>query len=96
MSESEYGHGEQPGLAEIEAHFVALLDGRISRAAVDRWAGRWLTDDALSWDELSWWALQLLHGIDLRHGPDAAYLHDEDQVRDWLAELRCRRSKASP
>ncbi|QRP48243.1 hypothetical protein [Amycolatopsis sp. FDAARGOS 1241] len=37
--------GERPNLDEIEAHFVALLAGRMSRDAVDRWAGRWLTDD---------------------------------------------------
>jgi hypothetical protein len=65
--------GAQPDLDEIEAHFVALLDGRMSRDAVDRWAGRWLTDDCLSWDELNLWALNLLYGIDLRHGPDGDY-----------------------
>ncbi|MEW2506233.1 hypothetical protein AB0878_37865 [Amycolatopsis sp. NPDC047767] len=85
--------GEQPDLDEIEAHFVALLDGRMSRDAVDRWAGRWLTDDGPSWDELSLWALQLLFGIDLRHGPGEDYLHDDSQVRDWLVELRSRRAR---
>ncbi|WP_235078950.1 hypothetical protein [Amycolatopsis orientalis] len=78
---------------EIEAHFVALLDGRTSRDAVDQWAARWLTDDQLSWDELSLWALGLLCGIDLRQGPDGAYLHDDGQVRDWLDELRSRRAR---
>ncbi|MBB1152646.1 MULTISPECIES: hypothetical protein [Amycolatopsis] len=85
--------GEQPDLDEIEEHFVALLDGRITRDAVDRWAGRWLADDSLSWDELNWWALGLLHGIDLRHGPGGAYLHDDSQVQDWLAEFRSRRTR---
>ncbi|WP_432844773.1 hypothetical protein ACQPXB_26230 [Amycolatopsis sp. CA-161197] len=82
----------QPNSAEIEAHFLALLDGRMTRDAVDRWAGRWLTDDALSWDELSLWALGLLYGIDLRDGPGGAYLHDDEQVQGRLTELRSRRN----
>ncbi|WP_134667502.1 MULTISPECIES: hypothetical protein [unclassified Amycolatopsis] len=85
--------GKQPDLDEIEAHFVALLEGRMTRDAVDRWAGRWLTDDSLSWKALDWWALDLLHGIDLRGGPGGTYLHDDSQVRDWLAELRSRRTR---
>ncbi|WP_329069104.1 hypothetical protein [Amycolatopsis sp. NBC_01480] len=84
--------GPQPDLAEIEAHFAALLDGRITRDTADRWAARWLTDDSLSWDDLSLWALDLLHGIDLRDGPDGNYLHDDSQVRTWLVELRSRRA----
>lgn len=85
--------GEQPGLDEIEARFAALLDGRMTRDAVDRWAGRWLTDDGLSWDELSLWALDLLCGIDLPRGLDGGYLHDDSQIREWLAELRRRRAR---
>ncbi len=50
-------------------------------------------DDSLSWDELNWWALDILCGIDLRHGPGGAYLHDDSQVRDWLVELRGRRTR---
>ncbi|MET7995438.1 hypothetical protein ABZU76_31560 [Amycolatopsis sp. NPDC005232] len=82
----------QPDLTEIEAQFVALLDGRMTRDEVDRWAGRWLTDDRLSWNKLSLWALDLLFGIDLRHGPDGDYLHDDAQVRGWLVEFRSRRA----
>ncbi|MEU9109266.1 hypothetical protein AB0D54_34060 [Streptomyces xanthophaeus] len=85
--------GGQPDLDEIEACFVALLEGRLARDAVDRWAGRWVTDDGLEWNELSWWALGLLYGIDLRHGPGEDYLHDDIQVREWLVELRDRRAR---
>ncbi|WP_229928798.1 hypothetical protein [Kitasatospora xanthocidica] len=87
----------QPGPEEIEWWFAAVADGRVSRDAADRWAGRWLHDDELWWDELSLWALDLLHGIDLPAGPDGPdgpggpYLHDEAQVREWLAEFRRRR-----
>ena len=84
---------EQPDLDEIEAHFVALVGGRMSRDAVDRWAAGWVTNDDLTWDEVSWWALGKLHGIDLRHGPHGDYLHDDGQVRGWLAELRARRTR---
>ncbi|MFJ8625727.1 hypothetical protein ACIRD3_23150 [Kitasatospora sp. NPDC093550] len=84
---------EQPGLDEIEHWFIAVADGRVSRDEADRWAGRWFLDDGLRWDELSRWALQLLYGIDLPAGPGGSYLHDEEQVREWLAEFRRRRGR---
>jgi hypothetical protein len=33
-------------------------------------------------------SLTLLDGIHMRHGPDAAYLVSEDEVREWLDEPR--------
>ncbi|MFF8914870.1 hypothetical protein ACF08M_16510 [Streptomyces sp. NPDC015032] len=51
-------------------------------------AGRWVVDDGLDWDNISWWALSLLHGIDLPVDDSGAYLHDDEQLRAWLAELR--------
>jgi hypothetical protein len=81
----------QPDLEEIEACFVAVIEGRLSRDDADRWAARWLLDDALIWGDLELWALNVLFGIDLRHGPNADYLHDEQQMRAWLQELRERR-----
>uniref|UniRef100_A0AAU2K135 Acyl carrier protein n=1 Tax=Streptomyces sp. NBC_00049 TaxID=2903617 RepID=A0AAU2K135_9ACTN len=84
--------GGQPGLDEIEACFAAVVEGRVSRDAADRWAGLWVVDDTLEWDELSWWALGRLYGIDLRMGPEEPYLHDDEQVRGWLEELRRRRA----
>ncbi|WP_405450496.1 hypothetical protein [Streptomyces erythrochromogenes] len=82
----------QPGPDEIDACFAAVAEGRTSRDAADRWAARWVVDTTLEWDDLSWWALQLLHGIDLRPGPEEPYLHDDEQVREWLAEFRRRRA----
>ncbi|MER7768245.1 hypothetical protein [Kitasatospora sp. NPDC096140] len=87
------GSAEQPGLDEIERWFAAVADGRVSRDEADRWAGRWFLDDELRWDELSLWALGLLYGIDLPAGPGGPYLHDDAQVRGWLAELRRRRGR---
>ncbi|MFI6088183.1 hypothetical protein [Streptomyces sp. NPDC051218] len=82
----------QPDLDKIEACFAGVVEGRVSRDAADRWAGRWYADDTLEWDELSLWALRLLYGIDLRSGPEEPYLYDDDQVRGWLEELRRRRA----
>ncbi|MCC0100359.1 hypothetical protein K7B10_37415 [Streptomyces flavotricini] len=82
----------QPTLDEIEEHFVALVEGRLSRDEADRRAGRWMADDGLDWDDISWWALTLLHGIDLPADESGAYLHDDEQLRGWLAELRKRRT----
>ncbi|MFI1586151.1 hypothetical protein [Embleya sp. NPDC020630] len=91
----------QPGRDDVEACLVALLEGRMSRDAADRWAAQWIGRDShddgsrLEWDEPTRWALGLLHGVDLRHGPDEDYLHDDDQVREWLNELRgCARRPA--
>ncbi|MET8625438.1 hypothetical protein ABZW30_17100 [Kitasatospora sp. NPDC004669] len=79
-----------PDLDEIERLFAAVAEGRVSRDEADRWAGRRLLDDELEWDDLSLWALGLLHGIDLPAGPEGPYLHDDEQVREWLGELRRR------
>jgi hypothetical protein len=82
---------QQPDLDEIEERFVALVEGRVTRDDADRWAARRVTDDDLVWEDLAWWALNLLYGIDLPAGPTGDYLHD-DQVRAWLDELRRRRA----
>ncbi|WP_418955478.1 hypothetical protein [Streptomyces tritici] len=80
----------KPTLDEIEERFVALVAGRLSRDEADRWAARWV-EDGLVRDDLSWWALNLLHGIDLPADASGGHLHDDEQVRAWLAELRRRR-----
>jgi hypothetical protein len=84
----------QPTLDEIEDRFVAVVEGRLTRDEADRWAGGWVAQDQLDWDDLSWWALNLLYGTDLPAGPAAGDLHDDEQVRSWLAELRRRRTAA--
>ncbi|MFE9960372.1 hypothetical protein [Micromonospora sp. NPDC005299] len=88
--------GGQPDLDEIEERFAAVVEGRISRDDADRWAARWVTDGELHWDDLSWWALNKLFGIDLPAAPNSDYLHDDDQIREWLQELRRRRATQSP
>ncbi|GIH20709.1 hypothetical protein [Rugosimonospora africana] len=82
----------QPGLDEVEALFEAVVEGRVSRDEADRWAAGWVADDSLVWDDLTRWALNLLYGIDLPAGPDEGYLHDDDQVREWLTELQRRKA----
>jgi hypothetical protein len=82
----------QPTLDEIEDCFAALVEGRLTRDEADRWAARWVTEDGPVWDELSWWALNLLYGVDLPAGVAGGYLHDDEQVRAWLGELRKRRA----
>jgi hypothetical protein len=44
----------QPTLDEIEDCFAAIVEGRRTRNEADRWAARWVTEDGLVWDELSW------------------------------------------
>jgi hypothetical protein len=82
-----------PDLDDVEEILVAVVEGRLSRDDADRWATRWVVDDTLRWDELTWWTLNLLCGIDLRHGPDGPYLHDDAQLHEWLLELSRRRDE---
>jgi hypothetical protein len=70
----------------VAAQFVALLNGSLTRDDVDRWASQWDGTDVE--DDLVWWALDKLHGIDMTHGPGGQYLHDEKQIANWLAKLR--------
>lgn len=71
---------------------MAVVEGRLSRDAADRWAARWVMDDDLVWDDVAWWALNLLFGSDLPQDRCGGHLHDDAQVREWLDELRRRRS----
>ncbi|MCF2536242.1 hypothetical protein K6168_11280 [Streptomyces sp. FB2] len=84
--------GGRPTLDGIEDRFVGLVAGRLARDEADRWAARWVTEDGIVWDDLSWWALNRLYGIDLPAGVGGSYLHDDEQVRTWLAEPRTRRA----
>jgi hypothetical protein len=82
---------QPPSREQVEARLMALLDGSQSRDQADRWATQWVAvssnDDT---DEAVWWALTLLHGVDLRQGEDDPYLHDDEQIRDWLDDFRAR------
>jgi hypothetical protein len=80
-----------PSRADVEDRFVSLLSGSRTRDEVDRWASRWVVaEESEVPDKHVWWALTLLCGIDLRHGPGEPYLHDDQQVSGWLDEFRDR------
>ena len=79
-----------PSRDEVEARFIGLLVGRYRRVEVDQWAAQWIAapGEADISDERVWRGLGLLFGVDLRHSPEGDYLHDDDQIRAWLDELR--------
>ncbi|HEX4813128.1 MAG TPA: hypothetical protein VFV66_10300 [Nonomuraea sp.] len=80
-----------PSRAQVEAQFYGILNGSITRDQADLWAAQWVcADDPAVDDDLVWWALLLLHGIDLRPGLDDDHLHSVEQIADWLAEFRIR------
>jgi len=80
-----------PTRSDVEHRFEAVLEQSGSRDQVDRWAAQWVAaNESGVTDEHVWWGLTKLNGIDLRHGPNAPYLHDDEQVADWLAEFRTR------
>ncbi|MGA4995125.1 hypothetical protein [Nonomuraea bangladeshensis] len=86
-----------PSRAQVEAQLDGILNGSVTRDHADRWAAQWVCADSPAVDDdLVWWALLLLHGIDLRPGPDDDYLHSDEQVAEWLEEFRIRsRNNAS-
>ncbi len=78
-----------PSQLEVEAMFVALLEGKVSRDKADRWASQWVTmDSPPDMPSAIWGALQKLYGCDLRHGQGLGYLHSEEQISEWLLMLR--------
>lgn len=89
---SGYPSPEPPSRDDVERQFVELLAGLSTRDEVDRWAARWVAaDDPGVEDEVVWWGLTHLFGIELRHGAQEPYLHDLEQISRWLADLRQRR-----
>lgn len=62
-----------PSRSDVERQFVRLLSGEASRDEIDRWSGRFVTEDFDVTDEGVWTALGRLLGVDLRHGPGLPY-----------------------
>lgn len=79
---------EPPSRADVERQFERLLSGAASRDEVDRWASRYFAGGVHVEDPAVWAALERLQGVDLPDGPDGNYLHDLEQVAEWLTELR--------
>lgn len=80
---------DPPNLKEVEKVLVALLAGEISRDEADRWAAKRRLD--VSYEDIHpavWTALDRLHGCDLTHGPGLDYLHSDQQIAEWLEDLR--------
>ncbi|MEU4422051.1 hypothetical protein AB0F81_15610 [Actinoplanes sp. NPDC024001] len=80
-----------PARKEVEGWFTAVLAGTRTRDEADRWAAQWhgTPADRLFTDDVTWWALGHLHGIDLQD-QDGRFLHDDEQVAQWLEEFRHR------
>jgi hypothetical protein len=80
---------EPPSFSSVEGILVRLLDGHYSREEADRWAVQWVyASDPPRMHPAIWRALSHIAGCDLRHGPRGAYLHSDEQIAEWLKELR--------
>lgn len=78
-----------PSRHDIERVFTKVLDGSLTREQASRWAAQWIgAFEPAAEDRVAWSALRHLAGLDLRHGPDRPYLHDEDQIAVWLEDVR--------
>ncbi|UQU66787.1 hypothetical protein COUCH_11185 [Couchioplanes caeruleus] len=85
-------HLGPPTREEIDHWLSAVLAGTRTRDEADRWAAQWHggpADNAVD-DEVVWWGLELLHGIDMPIGPSGIFLHDDAQVNHWLSEFHSR------
>jgi hypothetical protein len=84
-------HELPPTREDIDEWFTAVLAGTRTRDEADRWATQWhgRHADYLVTDEVTWWALELLHGIDLPD-LDGEFLHGDEQVEQWLEKFRHR------
>jgi hypothetical protein len=77
-----------PSRGQIEAKFVALLDGSANRAEVADWAMQWVdARDPGDVDEVVWAALDHLAGAD-SPSTDRRYLYDKPDFEAWLDEVR--------
>jgi hypothetical protein len=77
-----------PSKADVIAVVKAVLNGSMTRTEASTWARPWVgAVDAGVHDRSVWNALKLLGAIDLRHGDDAPYLYDDEQVATWRDEL---------
>lgn len=79
-----------PSRAAVERPFIDLLDGTLDRESVNRWAAQWVADGLDVDDPVVFWALTLLCGTDLTHGPGLPSLHSDEQIAEWLVESRSR------
>jgi hypothetical protein len=81
---------------EVERQLESLV-ARPNRWGLGRSVGGPVVaaDDPDVDDGVVWWALTLLYGVDLRHGPGEAYLHDHEQLAGWLEEF-CNLSRLNP
>ena len=85
-----------PTFREFEETLAAVIAGRMSRQEADAWAGQWVyATESHDMEKALWKALMRLAGCDLRHDPDADYLHSEEQLREWLQELRANERRAT-
>jgi hypothetical protein len=77
-----------PSRSDVEAQIVGVISGQVSRSQADRWAAQWVKDGTNVEDPAVWKALTRLHGVDLTHGRDGPFLHDDEQLKEWLRDLR--------
>lgn len=81
---------------EVERTLVELLRGRTSRQKVGAWVQERLAElDGEIADPAVWTTLSLLSGLTLKIAPDV-FLHDDEQIADWLAEFRQARKEDAP
>lgn len=80
-------------LAEVKQKFIDLLNDKISREEVDRWAYSIIQQEELGNISFSppddkdkiWSGVMYLYGIDIQEEP-GEYLHTKEDIREALKE----------
>lgn len=77
----------EPTKEEILNRFKLILQGTMSREEVADWASEYVMQDCPNvTDETVWDLLLIACGVDLKDSPDE-YLHDEQNIKDWIKEF---------
>ena len=73
---------------QVRDRIMGLVEGSMSREEAADWAMAQIKDESANYysNKKLWRALRQLSGADLKEAPEV-YLHDEGDLRSWLAEL---------
>ncbi|MEQ1680885.1 MAG: hypothetical protein ABL950_09805 [Nitrospira sp.] len=77
---------------DVREIFRAVLDGRMSRDAADRWAYSITKEQEAgtlvylprSDEERIWDGVMFLYGVDLKHSPTGSFISSEEDIKDAM------------
>jgi hypothetical protein len=74
----------EPSRADVEACWLSLISGDVTRSAVHEWATRWVEGTEPANDPMVQNGLQYLHGFDLIRSPDRSGAVRHSATGDYI------------